>query len=88
MTRTLNDIQSSKVGVSLAYDEDDLENAELDISSRYLGVINDGVDHYLALEGRWGMSEKVDLVANYLRSLNEAHTFTCESAKPKTRLGL
>lgn len=85
--RTLGDLKSSKVGLTLTYDEAFIENESLNIDSWYLGVINDGVDHYLALEGRWGMATKVDLAAQYIRSLNEAHTRRASEVTVTTRLG-
>ena len=86
LDRVYDDLESPKVGLSLGTPPTDLDT-DLDIATKYTGVLTDGINRYLRDVGEWGSESTDSLKAQYRQSTGEAHTMNMDDTEVFTRLG-
>ncbi len=73
MTRVMQDLASSRVGISITAPET-LET-NIDCDDDYFNVVVDGLNKYIQESGMWGNDDPMVLGGRYERSIKRAHTY-------------
>ena len=84
LTRTINDLNSPRVGLSISIPAD--MNEDIDTDEQYFGVVSDGLDLYLQTTGEFGNDDPQVLEGRYRRSLGQAQTMYQTDNPPDVRI--